>query len=58
MSITDIHAHFASGGIAVSGWCAISSTVAAEIMRRQGFDFMTVDLQHGLLDYQMELTML
>jgi 4-hydroxy-2-oxoheptanedioate aldolase len=58
MSITDIHAHFASGGKAVNGWCAIPSAVTAEIMGRQGFDLMTVDLQHGLIDYQMALTML
>lgn len=57
MPITDLHAHFASGGTAVNGWCAIPSTVTAEIMGRQGFDLMTVDLQHGLIDYQMALTM-
>lgn len=58
MSITDIHAHFAAGGKAVNGWCAIPSAVTAEIVARQGFDLMTVDLQHGLIDYQMALTML
>jgi 4-hydroxy-2-oxoheptanedioate aldolase len=58
MTITDIHAHFASGGKAVNGWCAIPSAVTAEIMGRQGFDLMTVDLQHGLINYQMALTML
>lgn len=57
MPITDLHAHFASGGKAVNGWCAIPSAVTAEIMGRQGFDLMTVDLQHGLIDYQMALTM-
>jgi 4-hydroxy-2-oxoheptanedioate aldolase len=50
MSITDIHAHFASGGKAVNGWCPMPSTVTAEIMGRQGFDLLTVDLQHGLID--------
>jgi 4-hydroxy-2-oxoheptanedioate aldolase len=57
MPITDLHAHFAAGGTAVNGWCAIPSPVTAEIMGRQGFDLMTVDLQHGLIDYQMALTM-
>ena len=57
MPITDLHAHFAAGGKAVNGWCAIPSAVTAEIMGRQGFDLMTVDLQHGLIDYQMALTM-
>jgi 4-hydroxy-2-oxoheptanedioate aldolase len=58
MPITDIQAHFAAGGTAVNGWCAIPSPVTAEIMGRAGFDLMTVDLQHGLIDYQMALTML
>ena len=56
--ITDLHAHFAAKGKAVNGWCAIPSPVTAEIMGRQGFDLMTVDLQHGLIDYQIALTML
>lgn len=42
----------------VNGWCAIPSPVTAEIMARQGFDLMTIDLQHGLIDYPMALTML
>jgi 4-hydroxy-2-oxoheptanedioate aldolase len=58
MPITDFQAHFAAGGKAVNGWCAMPSPVTAEIMGRQGFDMMTVDLQHGLIDYQMALTML
>jgi 4-hydroxy-2-oxoheptanedioate aldolase len=58
MPITNLSAHFAAGATAVNGWCAIPSAVTAEIMGRQGFDLMTVDLQHGLIDYQMALTML
>lgn len=58
MPINDIKAHFAAGGTAVNGWCAIPSAVTAEIMGRAGFDLMTVDLQHGLIDYQTALTML
>lgn len=58
MPITDLPAHFASGGTAVNGWCAIPSPVTAEIMGRAGFDLMTVDLQHGLIDYQSALTLL
>lgn len=58
MPITDIKAHFAAGGTAVNGWCAIPSPITAEIMGRAGFDLMTVDLQHGLIDYQTALTLL
>ena len=57
MVITDLKAHFAGGGKAVNGCCAIPSAVTAEIMARQGFELMTVDLQHCLIDYQMALTM-
>lgn len=56
--MTLIRQIFANGGKAVNGWCAIPSPVTAEIMGRQGFDLVTVDLQHGLIDYQMALTML
>jgi 4-hydroxy-2-oxoheptanedioate aldolase len=58
MPITDLKSHFAAGGTAVNGWCAIPSPVTAEIMGRAGFDTVTVDLQHGLIDYQIALTML
>ena len=57
MPITDLKAHFAAEGTAVNGWCAIPSPVTAEITGRAGFDMVTVDLQHGLIDYQMALTM-
>lgn len=58
MPITDLKSHFAAGGTAVNGWCALPSPVTAEIMGRAGFDMVTVDLQHGLIDYQLALTML
>lgn len=60
MSLTaaTLHQFFAEGGKAVNGWCSLPSPVTAEIVGRQGFDLMTVDLQHGLIDYQMALTML
>ncbi len=50
--------HLASGGKAINGWCSIPSTVTAEIVARAGYDTVTVDLQHGLIDYQMGLAML
>ena len=37
---------------AVNGWLAIPSAFAAETMARQGWDTLTVDLQHGVVDYQ------
>ena len=48
----------AQGGAIVNGWCAIPSSVSAETLAHQGFDSITIDLQHGLVDYQVALTML
>ena len=42
----------------VNGWLSIPSTVTAEINARAGFDSLTVDLQHGLNDYQSALSLL
>jgi 4-hydroxy-2-oxoheptanedioate aldolase len=41
-----------SGGAVVNGWLAIPSGFAAEVMAQAGWDSVTVDLQHGVQDYQ------
>ena len=43
---------------AVNGWLAIPSAFAAETMSHQGWDTLTVDMQHGIVDYQAMVTML
>ena len=47
-----------AGTPVVNGWLSIPSTVTAEIMAQQGFDSLTIDLQHGLTDYNNALPML
>lgn len=47
----------AGGGVA-NGWLHIPSAFAAEIMAHQGWDSLTIDLQHGPVDYQAALGML
>ena len=42
----------------INGWLHIPSSWSAEVMAHQGYDSLTVDLQHGLLDYQMAFSML
>ena len=32
----------------VNGWLQIPSTVSAEAMAQQGWDSLTIDMQHGL----------
>ncbi len=42
----------------INGWCAIPSTASAEAMAHQGWDSLTVDMQHGLVDYSNSLPMM
>ena len=35
----------------LNGWLSVGNSFTAEIMAAQGFDSLTVDLQHGFLDY-------
>jgi 4-hydroxy-2-oxoheptanedioate aldolase len=49
---------WAKGEAAVNGWLAIPSAFSAEVMSHQGFDSLTIDMQHGVVDYQVAVTML
>jgi 4-hydroxy-2-oxoheptanedioate aldolase len=46
------------GGAAVNGWLAIPNGFCAETMAHQGWDSLTIDLQHGVVDYAAMVTML
>ena len=39
-----------SGGAAVNGWLTVPSSFAAETMAHQGWDTLTIDMQHGMID--------
>ena len=49
---------WARGEAVINGWLAIPSAFSAEVMAHQGFDSLTVDMQHGVVDYQTAVTML
>jgi 4-hydroxy-2-oxoheptanedioate aldolase len=49
---------WAKGEAVVNGWLAIPSGFSAEVMAHQGFDSLTVDMQHGIVDYQTAVSML
>lgn len=40
----------AEGRPALSGWLSVGNSFTAEIMAAQGYDCVTIDLQHGLAD--------
>lgn len=46
------------GGAVVNGWMGIPSSVASEAMAQAGWDSLTCDLQHGLVDYQSAVGMM
>ncbi|MEX5729517.1 4-hydroxy-2-oxoheptanedioate aldolase [Rhodovulum iodosum] len=46
-----------TGKAAINGWLAIPSGFSAETMAHQGWDSLTVDLQHGVVDYQAAVAM-
>lgn len=47
-----IKTRWAAGKPIINGWLSIASSFSAEIMAAQGFDTVTVDLQHGMVDTQ------
>ena len=36
----------------IGGWLSIGDAFTAETMAHVGFDWLCIDMQHGLLDYQ------
>lgn len=49
---------WSEGKAVINGWCGIPSSWSAELMAHQGFDSITVDLQHGLINYDTAVPML
>jgi 4-hydroxy-2-oxoheptanedioate aldolase len=47
-----------SGSAAVNGWLAIPNSFSAETMAHQGWDTLTIDMQHGMIDYSTMIPML
>ena len=53
-----LRARAAGGQATLNGWCSIPEPTVAEIMALQPWDTLTVDLQHGLLDFQRALDLI
>ena len=49
---------WAAGKPVINSWCSIPSSFSAEVMAHAGWDSLVVDMQHGMIDYQMMVTML
>ena len=46
------------GKSVINGWLQIPSSFSAEVMAHQGWDSLTIDMQHGVIDYPNALQML
>jgi 4-hydroxy-2-oxoheptanedioate aldolase len=53
-----IRSLWSQGEAAVNGWLAIPSAFSAETMAHAGWDSLTIDMQHGVIDYQAAVNML
>ena len=49
---------WSQGKPAINGWLAVPNGFSAEVMGHQGWDTLTIDMQHGLIDEGALLTML
>ena len=58
MRENQLRAIWKAGGAVANGWLAIPNSFSAETMAHQGWDSLTIDLQHGMVDYQAMVTML
>ena len=46
------------GEVTYGAWLSIPSAFSAEMVAHAGFDWVCIDMQHGLIDYQVAVTML
>lgn len=47
-----------TGGAALNGWLHIANSYAAEMMAHEGWDSLTIDMQHGPVGYEAAVSML
>ena len=49
---------FKEGKPIINSWLAVPSSFSAEVMAQQGWDSLTIDMQHGLIDYPNAVSIL
>lgn len=58
MKLNNIKARWNEGQTVLNGWLSIANAFTAEIMAEQGYDALTIDLQHGFVGYEQATHML
>ncbi len=58
MRENNVRTIWSQGGAVVNGWLGIANAYSAEIIANEPFDSVTVDTQHGMVDFQAGIGML
>ena len=58
MTVDELKSQWKNGAATLNGWLSIGNPFTAEIMAGAGYDSLTIDWQHGALDYGDLLPML
>lgn len=58
MFINPLRALWERGDVPINGWLSIPNAWTAEIMASSGYDAVTIDMQHGYMDYETAFAML
>ncbi|CFX11816.1 2,4-dihydroxyhept-2-ene-1,7-dioic acid aldolase [Candidatus Filomicrobium marinum] len=58
MRKNNVRAKLQAGDPVINAWCSLPCAYAAEIMAHQGYDSVTIDLQHGAMGFEAAFAML
>jgi len=58
MSANPLKQRLSTGKACVNGWLTLPSPFVAEMMAQTGWDSLTIDIQHGLQDYQSAVSII
>lgn len=58
MTAPSLRSRWQSGEVTFGAWCSMTSPLAAEALSRSGFDWVCIDMQHGIADYTQACEMI
>jgi len=58
MRANNIKDKLVSGQPVINGWCSMPCAYSAEVLAHQGYDSLTIDMQHGAIGYETAVAMM
>src|SRR5437763_1696399 len=58
VTASSLRARVLAGDVVYGGWCLIPSPFLVEVLAAAGFDWICLDMQHGLIGYETMVSML